>query len=84
MAYDELMKTITLNRPYPIENGPMLQTRKNLKGQRYEFRAEYIRFVSRKTLEVLGRDEHQVWGNLSYELKSVPKWLKEQLRGLRP
>lgn len=80
MLYDELMKTIQLNKVYPLD-GPELKTKPNRLGATYKFKVSHVSVVSRNVVRVHGLAGN-AWCRVDYSFKSVPKWLKEALKKL--
>lgn len=78
MTYDELMKTITLNKVYPIK-GPELETKKDENKRTFKFRPTGVILVDRTRVRVFGVDKHEVWCRLDFKLKTMPKWLKREM-----
>lgn len=75
--YNNLMTTFVVRSPYAI-TGPMLETKKDQKGQTFKFSPSHFVVLTRDRVRVVGQAE-QVWCAIDYKAKGVPKWLRREM-----
>lgn len=76
MTYDECMKTFQIGTAYPLTHNRELETKKDKFGKTYKFIPNSFQILDHKTVRVWGQDKHEVWCNLNFKAKTLPKWLK--------